>query len=41
MALMKQVVVEEILEDGGQAGEGAEAGAGAGPGEDFSPTTEF
>jgi len=39
MALMKQVVVEEILEDGGEAGEGAEAGAG--PGEDFSPTTEF
>ena len=41
MALMKQVVVEETLEDGGGAGEGAEAEAGAGPGEDFSPTTEF
>jgi len=43
MALMKQVVVEETLEDGGGAGEGAEAEAEAevGPGEDFSPITEF
>jgi hypothetical protein len=41
MALMKQVVVEEILEDGDGAGEGAEAEAGAGAGEDFSPITEL
>ena len=43
MALMKQVVVEEILEDGGEAGEGAEAEAEAEVvlGEDFSPITEF
>jgi len=43
MALMKQVVVEETLEDGGGAGEGAEAEAEAEVvlGEDFSPITEF
>jgi len=39
MALMKQVVVEETLEDGGGAGEGAEAEVVLG--EDFSPITEF
>ena len=41
MALMKQVVVEVTLEDGGGAGEGAEAEAEVGLGEDFSPITEF
>ena len=41
MALMKQVVVEETLEDGGGAGEGAEAEAEVVLGEDFSPITEF
>jgi hypothetical protein len=36
---MKQVVVEESLEGGAGAGEGAEDEAGAG--EDFSPVTEL